>query len=63
MEHANSDTVPEGGEYICTSCGNVQEFEEADDFSICDACGDDTAGWEQKVPEVVEEGLGEEEGL
>lgn len=61
MEYSNTDTVLEGGEYACTACGNVQEFEGGDDFSICDACGDDTAGWERKASASVEEGLGDED--
>jgi len=60
MEYSNSDSVPEGGSYACTSCGRVQEFEGGDDFTICDACGDDTAGWEPRWSEAAEEGLSEE---
>lgn len=60
-EHSNTAVVPDGGTYKCTSCGNTAEFEVGDDFTICDACGDDTAGWEPQAAEVVEEGLSEEE--
>ena len=63
MEYANSDTVPEGGEYRCTSCGTSQEFEAGDDFAICDACGSETAGWERVVEGAAEEGQGEQENV
>lgn len=61
MEYANSDIVPEGGEYRCTSCGAAQEFEASDDFTICDDCGDEAAGWERVAKEESAEELGEEE--
>ena len=60
MEYANTDSVPESGVYICISCGDTQEFEAGDDFAICDACGDEGAGWEPQAAEGAEEGLGEE---
>ena len=60
MEHTNTDLVPENGEYRCTACGSVQEFESGDDFTLCDACGDENAGWERSGSETAEEGLGEE---
>lgn len=46
MEYANTDVVPASGEYRCTACGDAQQFEAGDDFTICDLCGDETAGWE-----------------
>lgn len=61
MEHANTDSVPDSGVYQCTSCGETQEFEADDDFVICDACGEEAAGWQPVTAEVSEEGLGEEE--
>lgn len=63
MEHTNTDLVPESGEYRCTACGEAQEFEVGDDFTLCDACGDENAGWERVISEVTEEGLGEEESV
>ncbi len=61
MEYSNTDQVPESGVYICTSCGDTQEFEGEDDFVICDSCGDEAASWQPQMTESVEEGLGEEE--
>ncbi|MDP3685413.1 MAG: hypothetical protein Q8R32_01110 [bacterium] len=61
MEYANTDAVPENGVYVCTSCGDTQEFEAGDDFVICENCGDESAGWGPQTPEAAEEGLGEEE--
>lgn len=61
MEYANTDAVPDSGVYLCTSCGDAQEFEAGDDFVICENCGDESAGWEPRAPEAAEEGLGEEE--
>lgn len=63
VEYANTDTVPESGEYRCTSCGDVEEFELDDDFTLCDSCGDENASWEptgeKKVVENPEDdGLG-----
>ncbi len=57
MEFTNADTVPESGEYRCTSCGEPQQFEGGDDFVLCDACGDEAAGWESLASDTVEEGL------
>lgn len=62
MEYSNTDQVPESGVYLCTSCGDSQEFEADDDFVICDSCGDEAAGWQPQATEASEEGLGEEEG-
>lgn len=59
MEFSNTETVPTSGEYRCTACGNTQEFEEDDDFTMCDACGDETAGWESVSRGSAEEGLSE----
>lgn len=58
MEYANSEVVPESGEYRCVSCGDAQEFEADDDFTVCDSCGDENAGWERVEQKSVEEGLG-----
>lgn len=60
MEYANTDAVPESAAYVCTSCGETQEFEAGDDFVICDFCGDESAGWEPPATETAEEGIGEE---
>lgn len=57
MEFSNTDHVPASGEYRCTSCGEVQEFEADDDFSLCEACGDEGAGWEGLAEGTAEEGL------
>lgn len=46
MEYSNAEVVPETNEYRCTGCGTVEVFEEGDDFTLCDACGDEAAGWE-----------------
>ena len=46
MEYSNTEAVPETNEYRCTGCGDVQEFEGGDDFTLCDTCGDEAAGWE-----------------
>ena len=61
MEHTNTDLVPESGAYRCTACGGAQEFEVGDDFTLCDLCGDENAGWELVSSEAAEEGLGEGE--
>lgn len=57
MEFTNAETVPTTGDYRCTSCGEPQTFEGGDDFVVCDACGDEAAGWEGSASEAVEEGL------
>lgn len=59
MEHANTDTVPESAEYRCTGCGDAQEFEGGDDFTICEMCGDEAAGWEAVPSEAASEGVEE----
>ncbi len=51
-EYEISDTVPKTGEYVCSSCGEISEFELDDDFSVCAFCGDEDAKW---VPAVVED--------
>lgn len=52
-----TDHVPKTGEYVCAACGEISEFEEGDDFSPCDYCGDEEgAGWTLAF-------LEEEEGL
>lgn len=57
MEHSNTETVPTSSEYRCTGCGETQEFEAGDDFTICDLCGDENAGWEPLAGEGAEEEL------
>lgn len=46
MEYSNTEKVATSSEYRCTGCGEAQEFEAGDDFTICDLCGDENAGWE-----------------
>lgn len=54
-QYTTSDAVPNTGEYVCASCGEMTEFEKGDDFSVCGSCGDEnTAGW---IP-ALEEGEG-----
>lgn len=54
MEFANTDAVPTSGEYRCTSCGDLQEFEADDDFTVCDSCGAEDSGWEPLGTEEAE---------
>ena len=61
MEYTNTDVVPENGEYRCTACGDVQEFEAGDDFTLCDSCGNENAGWDGTRSKGAEEGLSEDE--
>jgi hypothetical protein len=57
-EYEISDTVPKTGEYVCTSCGEMSEFENDDDFSICTFCEDEEGKW---VPAIIEDDEDKEE--
>ncbi len=50
-EYTLDDTVPKTSEYKCTSCGWVQEFEEGDDFVLCDGCENPEATWIENIEE------------
>lgn len=63
MEFSNADAVPESGEFRCSACGAAQQFEAGDDFTICDECGDESAGWESAATSLGEEGLEKEEDM
>jgi hypothetical protein len=51
-EYATTDIVPSTAEYLCTSCGEITEFEAEDDFAVCGSCGDDSASWTPAVEEI-----------
>lgn len=57
-EYSISDSVPKTGEYVCSSCGEISEFEGEDDFTVCSLCEDSDASW---VPAVEEDEEDKEE--
>jgi hypothetical protein len=51
-EYDISDTAPKTGEYVCSSCGEMSEFENDSDFAICTFCEDEDGKW---VPAIIED--------
>ncbi len=60
-EFALTDTVTKTGEYVCTVCGEMTEFEEGDDFAACESCEDQSGAWTPAVEDFDEEENAEEE--
>jgi len=60
-EYDISDTTPKTGEYVCSSCGEMTEFERDDDFSVCPFCEDDNGKWVHAVVEDDDEKKEEDE--